>query len=574
MPTDPSTAASQDAADDFMRGAGRATGGARKGRGGYYRRADGAPYVSDPSGALVQSGERAGQPRWVLYGSPSGRGKQIENTTNLEKWQQRQLVLGMGLAPELLDLCREVAEADSEEQARRLSDKVIAQAKEVAKANLAADRGTHAHLITEDDDEGRDWLERAEAGELLGLSTEAQALLVASWRQMLADSGLEILASEVACVDDSWRLAGTLDNIARTSRALRFRLTTGELVTIPAGTVLVLDKKSGRRRVDGRGATLHWHGYAIQIASYAQSLPYDTDTQTRGQWPWPISQEHALIAHLDVVGAMQGTPSCELIYVDLVAGRQHGGQCAEAARLWEQRTDLFSVAQVEPLEELPALPVFTERAIHLRERCQSLAGHSPLGADWLQANWPAGCPALPACTTNQQLDAVEAVLVQAEARSSAPFIPGDPQVTPGGAAGAVAEGMDVNPADVTALSVHLEQLPPAIFDTFRGYVEESAEAGCSVSLRERPSVRRYEVARALLHLARAGFVEAFLVEALAHLGRTETPIGAALARLDVAGAQALSDIAAAYADNCLVITYDLDGSATWTINGQPVPLAA
>ena len=103
----------------------------------------------------------------------------------------------------------------------------------------------------------------------------------------------EILAVEASCVDDTWRLAGTLDRIARTTRPLRFVRASGEIVDVPAGTVLVLDVKTGEDRID-RG---YWQGYAIQIASYAQSVPYDTEAETRGEWPWPIDQQHALIAH-------------------------------------------------------------------------------------------------------------------------------------------------------------------------------------------------------------------------------------------------------------------------------------
>ena len=63
--------------------------------------------------------------------------------------------------------------------------------------------------------------------------------------------------------------------------------------------------------------------------------------------------DHALIAHLDVLGAIDGKPSCELVYVDLVAGREHGGATVVQAKAWGSRRDVFSVAQLaagEPSE--------------------------------------------------------------------------------------------------------------------------------------------------------------------------------------------------------------------------------
>lgn len=328
------------------------SGGIQRGRGGFMRGANDVPWVTDPTGAITKSGPRKGLPKRVQYGSPSNRAKQIENTTNLVKWGERRVVLGIGHALadtsgygyNLTTACFDLTKLDVDsDEYKTLADGVIIRAKDLAKAMLAADRGTHGHALTEDHDEGRDWVTRAEAGEALGLDAELQAALVAAWRQMLADTGLEILAVEASCVDDMWRLAGTLDRIARTTRPLRFARTSGEIVEVPAGTVLVLDVKTGEDRID-RG---YWQGYAIQIASYAQSVPYDTEAETRGEWPWPIDQQHALIAHLDIPKALAtGEAVCRLVHVDLVAGREHGGECVVQAKAWESRRDVFAATML------------------------------------------------------------------------------------------------------------------------------------------------------------------------------------------------------------------------------------
>lgn len=325
------------------------SGTIERGRGGFYRNAMDTPYVAELAGGVVKSGPRKGLPKRTAYGSPSGFGKQIENTFNLQKWGERRVVVGIGIEAArgeyvLLGMCHALAllEVDSDAY-KDLADKIVVRAKDVAETDLAAERGTHGHAIVEDDDEGRDWITRAEAGELLGIPVEAQRALVQSWRDMLIRDGLEVLITEASCIDDTWRLAGTLDNLARLTKDLRFTLPTGEIRIIPAGTVVVLDKKTGQRRTDRAGVIQYWHGYAIQVASYAQSKPYDTEAETRGEWPWDIDQEHALIAHLDVLGAINGQPSCTLVYVDLVAGRGHGGAAVVAAKSWEKRTDIFSL---------------------------------------------------------------------------------------------------------------------------------------------------------------------------------------------------------------------------------------
>lgn len=332
--------------------------GVQRGRGGFMRGGVGdSPYVSDPTGATVKSGDRKGQIKRLQYGSPSGFGKQIENTFNLQKWGERRVVLGIGAALASGDftvsqMCFQLSTLDVDSETyKELADQIVVRCKEIAETNLAAERGTHGHAVLEDDDEGRDWMARAEAGELLGIPVDAQHALVQAWRHMLERDGLEVLITEASCIDDTWRLAGTLDNIARCTKELRFLKDGGEVAVIPAGTVLVLDKKTGQRRTKPRSGVIeYWHGYAVQVASYAQSVPYDTEAETRGVWPWEIDQTHALIAHVDILAAIAGAPFediCTLIYVDLVAGREHGGATVVEAKAWEKRTDVFSVKQLD-----------------------------------------------------------------------------------------------------------------------------------------------------------------------------------------------------------------------------------
>lgn len=353
--------------------------GIQRGRGGFLRNGADVPYVVDPTGAttthdgpkadlialcvergitvpdkitVAQLHELLGRrPARVPYGSPSNRGKLIENSTNLTKWGERRVCLGIGADPALVELCAQLValDVDSDEY-RTLADTIVVKAKDAAEANLAAERGTHVHALTEDHDEERDWVQRAQAGELVGIPLEVQRQAVTAWAELLERHGLEVLATEASCVDDTWRLAGTLDRILRCTAPLRFRRVTGEIVEIPAGTIVVGDVKTSKKRLGRDGVVGWWQAYAIQIASYAQSVPYDTIAEQRGVWPWPIDQTHALILRPNVVEVLAGEADrveWELIHVDLIAGREHGGACVVAAKEWEQRRDIFSVAQLD-----------------------------------------------------------------------------------------------------------------------------------------------------------------------------------------------------------------------------------
>src|SRR5436190_7707666 len=109
------------------------------------RSRQGTPYVADPSGAPVKSGERKGMPKMLAYGRPSGFGKAIEDGYNLAKWSERQVALGIGLdyadacaalaQSTLATACAALAGLDREtKEFREAADGVIAEAKRIAKS--------------------------------------------------------------------------------------------------------------------------------------------------------------------------------------------------------------------------------------------------------------------------------------------------------------------------------------------------------------------------------------------------------------------------------------------------------
>jgi hypothetical protein len=158
---------------------GPATTGIQRGRGGFLRSSQDTPYVTDPSGAVVKSGDRKGEPKRLPYGSPSGAGKLIENSKALEKWGERRVVLGLGTDLALIADCAALARLDVDsDEFKDAADRIVMRCKDAADANLAADRGNAIHALTE----LPDWmgiLERGEAetalGESLGLDRRGAA---------------------------------------------------------------------------------------------------------------------------------------------------------------------------------------------------------------------------------------------------------------------------------------------------------------------------------------------------------------------------------------------------------------
>lgn len=302
---------------------------------------NGAPYVNHPTKVTIK-----GRPWRVMYGRPSNFGGQIEDRHGIQKWSERHLLLGTTLlAPEVQAA---IGRIDLEDQIdRKLADGWVVDAKEQAGAFLAAARGTLVHLATTLDREEADpLLSLAYRGEEeLGVPSRVLDSIMTVWAMLLERHGLHELAVEQKVVDDRWRLAGNLDRIVRLEWDLQF----GPHI-IPAGTVLVLDIKTGRLVME-QGHPAYWNSYSVQIASYAHSVPYLIDglAEERAEWPWHIDQRHALVAHLDIGNAMtEGVATAQLLHVDLVEGHRAGNLCRQA-RDWQSSRDVFALHDAAPV---------------------------------------------------------------------------------------------------------------------------------------------------------------------------------------------------------------------------------
>lgn len=461
--------------DPFMHGVNLRPPGIQRGRGGFLRSADDSPYVSDPLRETVKSGERKGEVKRLKYGSPSGAGRLIENDIGLTKFKQRKALLGIGMSDQLREACKALVDMDPEsDEFATCADRIVVDADTLTRSWLAADRGTHGHLICERWDRGEGRLDIIDAGLALGLTPDTQYYVETAWKDMLEHNGLEVLAVEASCVDDQWRLAGTLDRIVRCIRPLRFVRPGGEFVDIPAGTVLVLDIKFGAVR----------RAHLIQIASYAQSLPYNTETEERHVWPWVIDQRHALIAQGDFGG--DGCPvTIKLVWVDLAAGREHGGQTMAAAKDWNSRDDLWSVSQAsaEPVQFAPSKELPFELAGDI-EISVNLADAVVVPDDEIPAKW----------------ESQPARLALVDARAQLNTNPD--------------QGADVDEVTFAAAKAHYARLDPAGKAWIAELIGQAKRRGVTFHAREVRSVRTFELYRGLIALAAADHDDDEILRAL------------------------------------------------------------
>jgi hypothetical protein len=553
-------------------------------RPGDFRRrgTDGPPYVSDPNGGVVKSGQRKGEPKLVLYGRPSAFGEQIENTYNLLKWKERRLVLGMALDGERKWDDLATLEVDTPEW-RAAADGVVARAYTHAKAMEAAHRGTHTHGTTEDNDKDRDWVKRAEDGEDLGIPRDVQASMVAAWQTMLDATGMEVLAVELPVVCDRWRLAGTLDRIVRLTRDLSFVDCDGVVANIPAETVIVLDLKTGKLRRDRDGNVERWHSYAVQIAAYAQSVPYDVENERRLTWgeiPLP-DPNWAIIAHLPVEEALAGKAVCRLIAVDIATGEQAADLCRQAKE-WEARRDVFAVAPdleffapsadaTQPTEDERPYPggVYCRECDLDRHICKGCGGHFAHDGKCED----------PACVANDLFADLPTVADKPfepkperrtlPTRIRAVAVQDDDALNSGEGANATAEAVDA----VKARLERLREASPAAFATLldiarQATAESPTVYGISTKV---PSQRRINIMRGLLALAEH-FADELADEHLRCIGvviadaqQLGVPIHRALLALTPAEARAFHQACMDVVTGDLALTFADDAAPRWVV---------
>lgn len=236
----------------------------------------------------------------------------------LERWGNRNVVLGIAARPDLYALAASCIPEDKDQLGQ-----IVDQAQEAAKARSGANLGTALHRLTE----------RIDRGEILDVPKEWRGDIDA-YCKTLADASISILPEwiERVVINPSCEAAGTIDRMVYLD-----------------GKFTIADLKTGANAVDyGMG------DIAVQLAIYANASHAwkgDADQVPRDQWgryklphpdddpdvyePLPdINLERALVIHLPV-----GEGSCTLHEVDIAAGKK-AIDLALAVRAWRKRDDL------------------------------------------------------------------------------------------------------------------------------------------------------------------------------------------------------------------------------------------
>lgn len=271
----------------------------------------------------------------VGYTRASTLGKVIEDTYHLNRWEVRAVALGMSRREELV--ARAAAIPENEGEHRDALQEIATEAKTAGGGDKGANIGTALHKLAE----------RADAGEDLSYLPFVLADAIAAYLRWM--SLFEVLASETFVVCDPLLTAGSFDRVVRLKVDLEFyHHGLRKKVILPAGTVLVLDLKTGKLE-----SAKYWGpGYGVQQTVYACGEPYWPGKGADGRYTWEElcgavpSDRWALILH--VPG--DSPADAGLVVVDLEAGRVMSDLCLDVRKA---RKDKALLSEAYPLEGPP-----------------------------------------------------------------------------------------------------------------------------------------------------------------------------------------------------------------------------
>lgn len=487
----------------------------------------------------------------IAYGRFSVHGQCLEDRFALEKWKLR--TAGIGLARRA-DLFAQVA-ACPPEDSRRLDD-LIASALEAGGSSIGAGLGTALHEFTQRWDQGQ--LDISQVPEPWNAD-------IAAYQGAIDKHGLTIVRElvEVTLVHDELQLAGTSDRFFRR----------------PDGRLVCADLKTGKSIGDNPLA------YIVQLAAYATAVKYDVETGRR-EPVGDVDTTTGLIIHLP-----SGRATCDVYEVDLATGLE-AARLASTVRSWQKRKGIVrkvsevakSPSPAEMAKGPAAEPTRTGEAagpaadkarrawVEARVRAVVDAG----AANLLVGKWPEGVPTLKQHNghTDTELDLIVAALDSVEAAAGLPFGPCDPtkpatpvdnapQVTERKVQSVIDEGGSIKDADLDAMRRHVAAQPEATQLALGRIVKEAADARTSISLRQLPSVRRFELARALVLLA--AFEEDDVMRGILNSvsGNADNgTIGSIVGRYTIAEATRLYDTCYSINKGELVLGFTLDGAVT------------
>lgn len=234
----------------------------------------GRPLVAPPGG-----GKPVGYTRCTTYVDA------LSDKSNLMAWKARMAALGLAQRDDLL---LQVAQHDPDD--KKGLDRLVNQAADIAGASRSADIGTQLHEAAEKHDQG------IPVGPMGKFQPDLDAYIQTT-------TGIHWSAFEQFRVQDDLLVGGTADRIG-----------------VINGKSVIADIKTGGLYDIGK--------MAMQMAVYAHSKIYDTETHQRQDDTPTMDLDRALLIHLP-----QGTGTCDLYWLNLAAGWE-AVQLAKRVREW------------------------------------------------------------------------------------------------------------------------------------------------------------------------------------------------------------------------------------------------
>ena len=353
--------------------------------------------LDDPLTAISQNREVVGKitinrdryGRYLLPDPETGRirpytrvttfAKSISDTYALSKWGERMAIKGLTLRKDLHALA---AATDIEDKSAL--DNVAEKAKEAAQAGSGANYGTALHLLTQSVDEGKNPV----IPDFLDADVRA-------YSELCEEHGLtfdqDYIERVIIC--PMWDVAGTFDRIATLTHDMIVRFPGKEPYTLPAGTRVISDLKTGKDLSYG------WNEIAIQETCYSRA--YGMYNGTGYDQMGSVDAHIGLVMHVPVLKG-----KATLYAVDLVAGYDGAEMCMNV-RQWRKMRNLhYAIGVTEVAAKMQSKStdeLFTQhRQATPSERIEEASSIGELTTVWesLKASNDA-TPALLALTTKR-----------------------------------------------------------------------------------------------------------------------------------------------------------------------------
>ncbi|MFM1966800.1 MAG: hypothetical protein RL134_2525 [Actinomycetota bacterium] len=495
----------------------------------------------------------------VAYKRPSSYGNVLEDKFALNAWSQRMALIGAAKRPDLLAQIASTAQTDEKGTTAALNE-LVENCIEASGGNEGRRLGDALHKYIHLVNQGRDvqviapWDKDVEA-----------------YRRLLDEYNLEPIPElcEVNLVNDAFMAAGSADEF------LRDRTT---------GRIYLADVKTGKR-------INSWNAYLIQMTLYANSQLYNTETDERRPLPDELRTDVGLLIHIPA-----GTGTGEIIGLDLIEGLRRTEIAQNIHGLMKDTSFRSVLPKPSSTTAAPSAaeppPVVVEdtprpRYQHLADRLQAIVavpnGKKVLAEAWIaagigfppkelaekvdQASHPSANDELTA-----QMEAVQRVIEHGEKLLSMPFL--DPPQPPAAAPKTkerttqprtLDEGGDADPAAIKALEKHVRALPDSMQQGIKQIAADANKAKGSISLRQRRTVRRFELGRALVAIANIlgpdDDLGTYMAALIQHVwpDHTHISVGAAIATLDAEAASALAHAADQLAEGQLTLRFDDNG---------------